>query len=73
MLFAGVNSAVDLPPPLLDLLRQTGIVCLSFAMAAFGMETTVSLMRRAGLKPLLLGALLFVHLTVTGGWLNLAQ
>lgn len=73
MLFAGVNSAVDLPPTLLDLLRQTGIVCLSFAMAAFGMETTVSLMRRAGLKPLLLGALLFVHLTVTGGWLNLAQ
>lgn len=71
--FAGLNSAFDLPPALLDLLRQSGIVCLTFAMAAFGMETTVSLMRRAGLKPLLLGGLLFVHLTVTGAWLNLAH
>jgi len=70
VLFTAINSLFVLPDPLLLILRQTGIICLSFAMAAFGMETTFSLIRQAGLKPLLLGAILFTYLIIVGGWVN---
>lgn len=72
VLFAGVNSAFAVPEGLLLALRQSGILCLTFAMAAFGMETTFGLLRQAGIKPLLLGALLFAYLVAIGGWVNFA-
>lgn len=72
VLFAGVNSAFAIPGELLQALRQGGILCLTFAMAAFGMETTFGLLRQAGIKPLLLGALLFAYLVAIGGWVNFA-
>lgn len=70
VLFAALNSLFALPGTLLHVLRQTGVVSLSFAMAAFGMETTFALIRQAGLKPLLLGAILFAYLVIVGGWVN---
>lgn len=70
VLFVVLNSVVDLPPSLRTLLQQTGTLCLVFAMAAFGLETTWATMRRAGLRPVLLGAVLFVHLVGFGALLN---
>jgi len=54
------------------LLQQGGVLSLTCAMAAFGMETTFALLRQAGIKPLVLGAVLFAYLVAVGGWLNLA-
>ena len=68
--FAAINSVFDMPVNALQVLRQTGVICLSFAMAAFGMETTFALIRQAGLKPLLLGAILFTYLVIVGAWIN---
>lgn len=70
VLFAAINSLLALPDTLLLILRQAGVISLSFAMAAFGMETTFALIRQAGLKPLLLGAILFAYLVIVGGWVN---
>jgi uncharacterized integral membrane protein (TIGR00698 family) len=71
VLCVAINSLFALPGDLLLFLRQAGIISLSFAMAAFGMETTLTLIRQAGLKPLLLGAILFVYLVIVGGWVNI--
>lgn len=71
VLFTCLNSWIAIPPEVLTWLRQIGIICLTLAMAAFGMETTFKLLRQAGLKPLLLGAILFAYLVIFGGWLNL--
>ncbi len=70
VLFAAINSSFAMPDNLLQILRQTGVISLSFAMAAFGMETTFTLIRQAGLKPLLLGAILFAYLVIVGGGVN---
>jgi uncharacterized integral membrane protein (TIGR00698 family) len=43
---------------------------LAMAMAALGLTTHVSAMRRAGIKPLLLAGLLFVYLIVAGALIN---
>ncbi|MBS1132371.1 MAG: hypothetical protein H6R16_3373 [Proteobacteria bacterium] len=70
VLFAALNSLFAMPDNLLHVLRQSGVICLSFAMAAFGMETTLTLIRQAGLKPLLLGAILFAYLVIVGSGVN---
>lgn len=67
---AGVNSAALLSAGVVEALRQLGQVLLTAAMAALGLDTTLARMGRAGLRPLLLGALLFVHLVLVGGLLN---
>jgi uncharacterized membrane protein YadS len=40
------------------------------AMAALGLTTHVSAIREAGIKPLLLGGVLFVWLILGGGLIN---
>ncbi len=70
IVLAGVNSLALLPPWLVSALRLLGGLLLTAAMAALGVETTLARMRRAGLKPLLLGAGLFIHLVVGGALLN---
>ncbi len=70
ILLAGVNSLQLLPEGAVAALRQCGMVLLTAAMAALGLETTLARMGRAGLRPLLLGAALFVHLVLGGGLLN---
>jgi len=72
---AGVNSMNILPEPLLTGLRMVGVWLLTAAMAALGLSTTVVAMRKAGLGPLRLAALLFAHLVLVGGlvsWLFLS-
>jgi len=70
IVLAGVNSLQILPPPLVSALRLLGGLLLTAAMAALGVETTLARMRRAGLKPLLLGAALFAHLVCGGAVIN---
>jgi uncharacterized membrane protein YadS len=42
----------------------------AMAMAALGLTTHVSAIRSAGIRPLLLGGLLFVWLILGGGFIN---
>ncbi|MDR3410200.1 MAG: YeiH family protein [Formivibrio sp.] len=70
VIFAGINSLHVLPEILVTLLRQTGIVFLTAAMGALGLETTFVRLRKTGSRTFLLGLCLFVHLVVTGGLIN---
>jgi uncharacterized integral membrane protein (TIGR00698 family) len=65
-----IHSLGVLPSAGVQALRDAATGCLGLAMAAFGMETRLLLLRRAGVKPLLLGAFLFVHLLLVGGALS---
>lgn len=65
-----INSLGMLPAVGVEALRGAATACLVLAMAAFGMETRLMLLRRAGVQPLWLGALLFVHLVLVGGLLT---
>jgi len=67
---AGINSLHVVPEPVLALLRHIGIWLLTAAMAALGLSTTVSAMRKAGLGPLVLAAGLFAYLVLMGGAVN---
>ncbi|WP_153109786.1 YeiH family protein [Propionivibrio limicola] len=70
VVLAIVNSLRLLPPELVDMLRLMGILLLTAAMAALGVDTNLSRVRKAGIRPLMLGGGLFVHLLVTGGVVN---
>ena len=70
MAMAGVNSLHILPTPLVDALRLAGLLLLTAAMAALGIDIKLSRLRQAGVRPLLLGAGLFAHLLVTGSVVN---
>ncbi|MDU5514210.1 MAG: putative sulfate exporter family transporter, partial [Enterobacter sp.] len=47
-------------------------VLLAMAMAALGVTTHVSALKKAGAKPLLMALVLFIWLIVGGGAINLA-
>ena len=68
---AMVNSLHLLPLPVVNALNQIDNIVLATAMAALGLTTHISALKRAGLKPLLLGLALFVWLIVGGGAINL--
>ena len=52
------------------MLRQTATLCLTAAMAALGIDSQLKRIGRAGLKSLVLGVVLFLHLVLTGGLAN---
>ncbi|WP_238484853.1 YeiH family protein [Rahnella bonaserana] len=70
ILVAAFNSLDILPhswiPPLITL----DTVLLAMAMAALGLTTHMSALRQAGLKPMLLAAILFIWLIVGGAGIN---
>lgn len=66
------NSFHLLPKPVVDDLNSLDNFLLAVAMAALGLTTRFSLLKKAGLKPLLLGGLLFLWLIAGGGAINLA-
>ena len=68
---AAFNSLQWLPSPLVHALVQLDTLLLAMAMAALGLTTHVSALRRAGLKPLLLALLLFGWLLLGGLGVNL--
>ncbi|EZP53887.1 MULTISPECIES: YeiH family protein [Delftia] len=63
---AGVNSLGVLPAAVVQVGVQLDNALLAVAMAALGLTTHVRAVRAAGTKPLLLAALLFAWLLVTG-------
>jgi uncharacterized integral membrane protein (TIGR00698 family) len=73
LLFIGasaINSLRMLPPPVVYWLDQLDTLLLAMAMAALGLRTHVGEIRRAGVRPLLLAATLFVFLVVGGYAVN---
>ena len=65
---AGFNSLGLLPKPVSGTLIDIDTAMLAMAMAGLGLTTQVSAIRTAGIKPLLLGAVLFLWL-IGGGLL----
>lgn len=71
ILVAGFNSLDLLPAKLVSIIIDLDTVLLCMAMAALGLTTHVSAIKQAGVKPMLLAALLFVWLIVGGAAINL--
>ncbi|WP_242512277.1 YeiH family protein [Pseudolysobacter antarcticus] len=71
VLVAGFNSLALLPASVVATVTDIDTFLLTMAMAALGLTTHLSAIRRAGIKPLLLGALLFFWLIVGGALINL--
>ncbi|QDI07733.1 hypothetical protein electrica_01552 [Klebsiella electrica] len=65
------NSFHLLPKPIVGILVTLDTVLLAMAMAALGLTTHVSALKKAGAKPLLMALILFVWLIVGGGAINL--
>ena len=71
--FVGVvlfNSLRLLPDSVLALTTELDTALLATAMAALGLSTHLSAIRRAGIKPLLLASILFVWLVAGGALIN---
>ena len=65
-----VHSFAALPAAWIARANDIDTVLLAMAMAALGLTTHASAIRQAGVKPLLLGATLFVWLIVGGAFIN---
>lgn len=63
----GFNSVIDLPNGLHQTLVLAGQVALTMAMAALGFETRFEKLKALGIRPFILGLILFVLLLVGGG------
>lgn len=66
------NSFHLLPKSVVDMLVTLDTVMLAMAMAALGLTTHVSALKKAGAKPLLMALLLFVWLICGGAAINVA-
>ncbi|HBH66843.1 MAG TPA: YeiH family putative sulfate export transporter, partial [Erwinia persicina] len=65
------NSLHLLPAHAVNMINQLDNLLLAMAMAALGLTTHFSQLKRAGLRPILLGLILFIWLIVGGGAINL--
>lgn len=72
ILVAVFNSFHLLPKAVVGMLVTLDTVLLAMAMAALGVTTHVSALKKAGAKPLLMALMLFVWLIVGGGAINVA-
>jgi uncharacterized integral membrane protein (TIGR00698 family) len=73
--FVGVvalNSLLPIPTAVTGALLDVDTFLLAMAMAALGLTTHLSSVRRAGVRPLLLGGLLFAWLIAGGAAVNAA-
>lgn len=59
----GFNSLQLLPMALINLINKLDVILLTMAMAAIGIETNISKIKKVGLKPIYLATLLFIWLT----------
>ena len=62
----GFNSLDLLPAALVNFINNLDTFLLTMAMAALGAETSIEKFKKAGAKPFLLTAILFVWLTIGG-------
>ena len=67
---AGIHSSGLIPKQAVDVALEVDTFLLAMAMAALGLTTHVSAVKRAGVRPLLLAAVLFVWLMVGGFVIN---
>ena len=67
---AGVNSVIILPESLLITLKIASQLSLAMAMAALGIQTKWSVIKKAGVKPILLSFILLLILLPGGYILN---
>ena len=66
----GLNSLSLLKPVVVAHVDDLDTLMLAMAMAALGLTTHISAVRRAGIKPLLLAAMLFAWLIIGGAAIN---
>ncbi|WP_142502275.1 YeiH family protein [Klebsiella sp. 2680] len=71
ILVAVFNSFHLLPQAVVNMLITLDTVLLAMAMAALGLTTHVSALKKAGAKPLLMALMLFAWLIIGGGTINL--
>ena len=64
------NSLQVLPAAMVEVLLAIDTALLAMAMAALGLSTHLSAIRKAGMRPLLLAACLFLWLVVGGAGIN---
>lgn len=62
---AALNTAGHIPAHLGEALHHVALLCVAVAMAAIGLRTDVTGLRRAGIRPLLLGLLLSAAVVAT--------
>ncbi len=70
IVMAGVHSLGWVPQPVVNGLLQLDTLLLAMAMAALGLDTRITAIRAAGVKPLLLATLLFAWLIAGGAIIN---
>jgi len=66
LLMVLANSLLPLPAWFVSALQTTAQILLTIAMAALGLQTKISAIKTAGVKPLLLSSCLFVLLLLGG-------
>jgi uncharacterized integral membrane protein (TIGR00698 family) len=66
------NSFHLLPNSVVQMLITLDTILLAMAMAALGVTTHVSALKKAGAKPLMMALVLFIWLIVGGGAINFA-
>jgi len=66
LIMVSVNSIVTFPEFIRTILQTTAQLSLTIAMAALGIQTRISAIKEAGMKPLLLSSLLFILLLAGG-------
>lgn len=67
---AGINSLHILPASVSDMGLRLDTWVLAMATAALGLATHINAIRQAGVKPLLLAAVMFLYLIVGGALIN---
>lgn len=65
-----INSLIAIPAAVVSDILDADTMMLSMAMTALGLTTQVSAVRRAGFKPLVLAALVFLWLIIGGAAIN---
>ncbi|MGN6251097.1 MAG: YeiH family protein [Marmoricola sp.] len=65
LIAAGVNSAGVVSPDAHDVVARTAVYLITVALVAIGLSTDFAAIRRTGPRPLLLGAVLWVVVTLT--------
>ena len=70
VLVIGFNSLVQLSTVFTQFLLSLDNLLLTMAMVALGLKTHLKVVRQAGIKPLLLGLVLFIFLVCGGAVIN---
>ncbi|WP_131667880.1 YeiH family protein [Psychrobacter pygoscelis] len=70
ILIVVLHTVLDMSEPFIRTMVKADDMLLTMAMFALGLTTHLSAVKQAGIKPLLLGAIMFVWLIIGGGLIN---